>query len=134
MRALPALLPFAPAFLRPFFLMIKLEPIKTLEEIARQSPFTLSDTPVMPTRPLFAQRSSNLQSPQKMKINPERNSTTKPDEIQNKQNKQKQKTKNKLQNLMDSSVSNLFGEKKKTKILYEIMFSPPSIFLQLKNY
>lgn len=102
--------------------MIKLEPIKTLEEIARQSPFTLSDTPVMPTRPLFAQRSSNLQSPQKMKINPERNSTTKPDEIQNKQNKKKQKQITKPNGFF--RIKLIWGEKKKLKSYMKLCFSP----------
>ena len=39
----PVLTPVAPAFLRPFFLTIKLEPIKMLEERAKISPRTLSD-------------------------------------------------------------------------------------------
>lgn len=34
----PALTPLVPAFFRPFFLMIKLVPIKMLEETARMTP------------------------------------------------------------------------------------------------
>lgn len=43
----PALFPVVPAFFSPIFLMIKLEPMKTLEETARMSPVTLSlDIPI----------------------------------------------------------------------------------------
>ena len=43
----PALFPVLPAFLSPIFFIIKLEPIKTLEETARTSPVTLSlDIPI----------------------------------------------------------------------------------------
>jgi len=38
----PALLPWSAAFLRPIFLIIKLEPMKTVEEMANISPTTLS--------------------------------------------------------------------------------------------
>lgn len=47
----PALTPLAPAFFRPFFLMIKLVPIKMLEETARMTPWTLSgEIPIGHTR------------------------------------------------------------------------------------
>lgn len=39
----PALIPVAPAFIRPFFLIIKLDPINTLEDKANISPWILSD-------------------------------------------------------------------------------------------
>lgn len=39
----PALVPEFPAFLRPFFLIIKLDPIKMLEDKAKTNPWTLSD-------------------------------------------------------------------------------------------
>lgn len=39
----PALIPDTPAFLRPFFLIMKLDPIKILEEMAKTSPWTLSE-------------------------------------------------------------------------------------------
>nr|GMD92908.1 hypothetical protein BHM03_00024964 [Ipomoea batatas] len=39
----PALTPEAPAFFSPFFLTMKLAPMKTLEDNARTNPLTLSD-------------------------------------------------------------------------------------------
>ena len=39
----PALFPTAPAFIRPFFLIMKLLPMKILEETARMKPWTLSE-------------------------------------------------------------------------------------------
>lgn len=39
----PALFPLLAAFLRPIFLIIKLEPMKMLEEIAKTSPIILSE-------------------------------------------------------------------------------------------
>jgi hypothetical protein len=39
----PALVPVFPAFLRPFFLIMKLDPIKMLDETAKTSPWALSD-------------------------------------------------------------------------------------------
>lgn len=40
---LPALTPDAPAFFNPFFLTMKLAPMKKLEDSARINPFILSD-------------------------------------------------------------------------------------------
>ena len=40
---LPALMPEAPAFFKPFFLTMKLAPIKRLEDNARTSPLILSE-------------------------------------------------------------------------------------------
>ena len=43
----PALVPEAPAFMRPFFLIMKLLPMKILEETARMRPWILSeDNPI----------------------------------------------------------------------------------------
>lgn len=43
----PALVPVAPAFIRPFFLIMKLLPMKILEETARMRPWMLSeDNPI----------------------------------------------------------------------------------------
>jgi len=43
----PALFPVAPAFLSPIFFIIKLEPMKMLEETARTKPVMLSeDAPI----------------------------------------------------------------------------------------
>jgi hypothetical protein len=39
----PALFPLVAAFLRPIFLIIKLEPMKMLEDRANTSPITLSE-------------------------------------------------------------------------------------------
>lgn len=47
----PARIPLVPAFIRPFFFIIKLAPIKMLEETARVSPWKLSgDNPIDHTR------------------------------------------------------------------------------------
>lgn len=43
MHALPALIPEAPAFFKPFFLIMKLAPMNKLEEIARTNPLMLSE-------------------------------------------------------------------------------------------
>lgn len=42
-RSIPALIPEAPAFFKPFFLTMKLPPMKKLEESASTRPFTLSE-------------------------------------------------------------------------------------------
>lgn len=47
---IPALIPLAPAFFKPFFLTMKLAPMKKLEERARHRPFMLSED--MPSRQL----------------------------------------------------------------------------------
>jgi len=47
---IPALIPLAPAFFKPFFLTMKLAPMKKLEERARHKPLMLSED--MPSRQL----------------------------------------------------------------------------------
>lgn len=47
---IPALIPLAPAFFKPFFFTMKLAPMKKLEERARTRPFMLSED--MPSRQL----------------------------------------------------------------------------------
>lgn len=62
----PALVPVAPAFIRPFFLIIKLVPIKILEETARTRPWMLSDdSPIAYTderKRKIQRRSSNAET------------------------------------------------------------------------
>jgi hypothetical protein len=47
---LPALIPLAPAFFKPFFLTMKLAPMKKLDERARTRPLMLSED--IPSRQL----------------------------------------------------------------------------------
>jgi len=49
-RIVPALIPLAPAFFKPFFLTMKLAPMKKLDERARTKPLILSED--IPSRQL----------------------------------------------------------------------------------
>ena len=49
-KYLPALIPLAPAFFKPFFLTMKLAPMKKLDERARTRPLMLSED--IPSRQL----------------------------------------------------------------------------------
>lgn len=68
MRVVPALRPEAPAFLRPFFLIMKLAPMKKLEDKAKTKPLILSeDIPLYMSLKLWEETSDAITGKQKQK-------------------------------------------------------------------